>query len=253
MRGLEPGRQRAIHPPLPPGQLARVNLVRLPHKEQKRIPYPAKASHAQAERGAASAPLAYSTHHGSHPDLSAANSIRAPLYKPTPLYNCRVSSQLIQLARPRAIRSPGRTEGRRMDASSTPEEAARLWAELPVRVDWAAVAAQCAWLWARARALVVVPAVRLLLALSLAMTVMILVEKVFVCAVWLAVKAFRLRPERRYGWEPVASSPSAGDEEAGGGGATAHPMVLVQIPMYNEREVSREEQPVVSAPHCSGN
>jgi hypothetical protein len=91
-----------------------------------------------------------------------------------------------------------------MDASSTPEEAARLWAELPVRVDWAAVAAQCAWLWARARALVVVPAVRLLLALSLAMTVMILVEKVFVCAVWLAVKAFRLRPERRYGWEPVA-------------------------------------------------
>jgi beta-mannan synthase len=129
-----------------------------------------------------------------------------------------------------------------MDGSSTPEEAARLWAELPVRVDWAAVAAQCAWL----RALVVVPAVRLLLVLSLAMTVMILVEKVFVCAVCLAVKAFRLRPERRYRWEPVASPSSAGDVEAGGG-AMAHPMVLVQIPMYNEREVSREEQAVVSS------
>ncbi|CAL5006057.1 unnamed protein product [Urochloa decumbens] len=123
------------------------------------------------------------------------------------------------------------------------EEAARLWAELPVRVDWAAVGAQCAWAASRARSLVVVPAVRLLVFLSLAMTVMILVEKLFVCAVCLAVRALRLGPDRRYRWEPIAGAGgkdggAAGVEESGdGGGADKYPMVLVQIPMYNEREV----------------
>jgi hypothetical protein len=128
------------------------------------------------------------------------------------------------------------TSGGRSDAFvvSIGEEAARLWAELPVRVDWGAVEAQCAWLWARARALVVVPAVRVLVFLSLAMTVMILVEKVFVCAVCLVVRVFQLRPGRRYKWEPVVSSSSPG----GGATTTTHPTVLVQIPMYNEREVS---------------
>ena len=129
-------------------------------------------------------------------------------------------------------------------AGGIAEEAARLWSELqlPVRVDWAAVAAQCASLWAHARALLLVPAVRLLVFLSLAMTVMILVEKLFVCAVCLVVRAFRLGPHRRYRWEPIsASADGGGDEESGlgaGGGEAKHPMVLVQIPMYNEREVS---------------
>lgn len=109
------------------------------------------------------------------------------------------------------------------------EEAARVWAELPVRVDWAAAAAQCASLWAHARALLVVPAVRLLVALSLAMTVMVLAEKLFVCAVCVAVRAFRLGPHRRYRWEPIAAT--AAD-------SVGYPVVLVQIPMYNEREVS---------------
>ncbi|XP_066351904.1 probable glucomannan 4-beta-mannosyltransferase 11 isoform X2 [Miscanthus floridulus] len=128
-------------------------------------------------------------------------------------------------------------------AGGIAEEAARLWSELqlPVRVDWAAVAAQCASLWAHARALLLVPAVRLLVFLSLAMTVMILVEKLFVCAVCLVVRAFRLGPHRRYRWEPIsASADGGGDEESGhgaGGGEAKHPMVLVQIPMYNEREV----------------
>ncbi|XP_040382534.1 probable glucomannan 4-beta-mannosyltransferase 11 [Oryza brachyantha] len=122
------------------------------------------------------------------------------------------------------------------------EEVARLWDELPVRVDWAAVEAQ----WAGARALVVVPAVRALVAVSLAMTVMILAEKLFVAAVCLAVRAFRLRPERRYKWLPIGAATSSSsddddkeekEEEAAGLVAAAFPMVLVQIPMYNEREV----------------
>lgn len=116
-------------------------------------------------------------------------------------------------------------------AAGVSEEAAAaaawVWAaaDLPVRVDWAGAAAQCASLWAHARALLVVPAVRLLVALSLAMTVMVLAEKLFVCAVCVAVRALRLGPHRRYRWEPIAAA------------AVGYPVVLVQIPMYNEREV----------------
>lgn len=120
-------------------------------------------------------------------------------------------------------------------------EAARLWEDVPVRVDWAAVAAQCAYAWAQARAFVVVPAIRLLVFLSLAMTVMIFLEKLFVAAVYFTVKAFGMKPERRYRWSPIVAEASAGeDEEAllvGGGGSASFPVVLVQIPMYNEREV----------------
>ncbi|CAO2206829.1 unnamed protein product [Urochloa humidicola] len=128
-----------------------------------------------------------------------------------------------------------------MAAAAAMSSAGEVWAELPVRVDWAGVAAQCAWAAARARAAAVVPAVRLLVLLSLAMTVMILAEKLFVCAVCLAVRALRLGPHRRYRWEPIAAA-GGGDEESGGGGAATataakYPMVLVQIPMYNEREV----------------
>nr|CAB3481045.1 unnamed protein product [Digitaria exilis] len=119
--------------------------------------------------------------------------------------------------------------------SSFGEEVAKVWAELPVRVDWAAVAEQCAWAASRVRSLLVVPAVRLLVFVSLAMTVMILVEKLFVCAVCIAVRVFRLTPDRRYRWEPITAG---SDEESGGDRDTAkYPMVLVQIPMYNEREV----------------
>ena len=66
-----------------------------------------------------------------------------------------------------------------------------------------------------------------------------------VAAVCFAAKAFGHRPERRYQWRPIAAGAAAaarGDEEAGlvggGGGSAAFPVVLVQIPMYNEREVS---------------
>ncbi|KAF7033432.1 hypothetical protein CFC21_044531 [Triticum aestivum] len=127
-------------------------------------------------------------------------------------------------------------------AGAGEEFMAAVWAGLPVRVDWAAVAAQCAWAGMQARAFLVVPAIRLLVLLSLAMTVMILLEKVFVAAVCFAAKAFGHRPERRYQWRPIAAGAAAaarGDEEAGvgGGGSAAFPVVLVQIPMYNEREV----------------
>jgi beta-mannan synthase len=123
------------------------------------------------------------------------------------------------------------------------ELAVRMWEDVPGRVDWAAVATQCAYVWAQARAFVVVPAIRLLVFLSLAMTVMIFLEKLFVAAVYFTVKAFGMKPERRYRWSPiVAAVDGVVDEEeallGGGVGSAAFPVVLVQIPMYNEREVS---------------
>uniref|UniRef100_R7VZI5 Uncharacterized protein n=1 Tax=Aegilops tauschii TaxID=37682 RepID=R7VZI5_AEGTA len=95
-----------------------------------------------------------------------------------------------------------------------------LWVEVPVRVHWAAVAAQCAWAREQARAFLLVPAVRLLVLLSLVMTVMILLEKLFLALVCYAAKALGHKPERR------------------GSDSVAFPVVLVQIPMDDEREVS---------------
>jgi beta-mannan synthase len=46
------------------------------------------------------------------------------------------------------------------------------------------------------------------------------------------------RRRRRCRWEPMPGC-GGGDVEAGPAAAAEFPMVLVQIPMYNEREVSR--------------
>jgi hypothetical protein len=58
---------------------------------------------------------------------------------------------------------------------------------------------------------------------------MILIEKLFVGTVSLIVRIFKIKPEKRYKWEPMKK-----DEELG---SSAYPLVLVQIPMYNEKEV----------------
>jgi beta-mannan synthase len=77
----------------------------------------------------------------------------------------------------------------------------------------------------------------------LAMSVMLVLEVCYMSvASFVAVNLLCRTPERRYSWEPMPSGSGIArgdDEEAavGGGGGEAYPMVLVQIPMYNEREV----------------
>ncbi|RRT66671.1 hypothetical protein B296_00015078 [Ensete ventricosum] len=61
------------------------------------------------------------------------------------------------------------------------------------------------------------------------MSVMLVVEKAYMAVVVVLVKLFGRRPEKRYRWEPMRD-----DLELG---SSAYPMVLVQIPMYNEKEV----------------
>jgi beta-mannan synthase len=62
------------------------------------------------------------------------------------------------------------------------------------------------------------------------MSVMLVVEAVYNSVVSLGVKAIGWRPEWRFKWEPLDGA----DEEKG---RAHYPLVLVQIPMYNELEV----------------
>lgn len=83
--------------------------------------------------------------------------------------------------------------------------------------------------WTALRKAAIAPAMRAAVALCLVLSVMLLAEVVFMSFVSLVVKLLRLTPEKRYNWETMS-----GDLETGG---SDYPMVLVQIPMYNEKEV----------------
>ncbi|RWV82107.1 hypothetical protein BHE74_00028850 [Ensete ventricosum] len=83
--------------------------------------------------------------------------------------------------------------------------------------------------WQQIKNPVMVPVLRLAVFLCLVMSVMLVVEKAYMAVVVVLVKLFGRRPEKRYRWEPMRD-----DLELG---SSAYPMVLVQIPMYNEKEV----------------
>lgn len=84
--------------------------------------------------------------------------------------------------------------------------------------------------WVAVRAGVIAPVLQVAVWACMVMSVMLVVEAVYNSVISLGVKAIGWRPEWRFKWKPLDSA----DEEKG----TAHfPMVLVQIPMYNELEV----------------
>uniref|UniRef100_A0A0D9WSA5 glucomannan 4-beta-mannosyltransferase n=1 Tax=Leersia perrieri TaxID=77586 RepID=A0A0D9WSA5_9ORYZ len=101
--------------------------------------------------------------------------------------------------------------------------------------------AAAAAMWEQVKAPVIVPLLRLSVAACLAMSVMLFVEKVYMTVVLVAVKLFARRPDRRYRCDPIVSGAGAVDGDGGSdpelAGDAAFPMVLIQIPMYNEREV----------------
>lgn len=61
------------------------------------------------------------------------------------------------------------------------------------------------------------------------MSLMLFVERVYMGIVIVLVTLFGKKPEKRYKWEPIRD-----DIETG---SSVYPMVLIQIPMFNEREV----------------
>ncbi|TVU48257.1 hypothetical protein EJB05_07886, partial [Eragrostis curvula] len=97
--------------------------------------------------------------------------------------------------------------------------------------------------WAAVRAQAVAPVLQTAVWACIAMSVMLVIEVTYMSLVsFVAIKLLRRVPDRRYKWEPMPSGSGSGkgdDEEAAvvGAGGDAFPLVLVQIPMYNEREV----------------
>ena len=84
-------------------------------------------------------------------------------------------------------------------------------------------------IWRKVREVVLVPAMNVTVIVCLIMSIMVFIEKLFMGAVSLYVKVFRRKPEKIYKWEALRE-----DVEIG---TSVFPMVLVQIPMYNEKEV----------------
>uniref|UniRef100_A0A0E0HLB1 glucomannan 4-beta-mannosyltransferase n=1 Tax=Oryza nivara TaxID=4536 RepID=A0A0E0HLB1_ORYNI len=95
----------------------------------------------------------------------------------------------------------------------------------------AAVVESLVQAWRQVRMELLVPLLRGAVVACMVMSVIVLAEKVFLGVVSAVVKLLRRRPARLYRCDPVVVED---DDEAG---RASFPMVLVQIPMYNEKEV----------------
>jgi beta-mannan synthase len=93
------------------------------------------------------------------------------------------------------------------------------------------ITGQMGLIWRLAKAPLIVPLLKLAVAVCLVMSLMLFVERVYMGIVIVLVKLFGRKPEKRYKWEPMRDDVELGH--------SAFPMVLVQIPMYNEKEVCK--------------
>ncbi|KAK6140006.1 hypothetical protein DH2020_026222 [Rehmannia glutinosa] len=84
-------------------------------------------------------------------------------------------------------------------------------------------------IWGQIKAPLIVPLLKIAVFLCLAMSAMLFVERLYMAVVISLVKVFGRKPDKRYKWEPLKDDLEMGN--------SAYPMVLVQIPMYNEKEV----------------
>ncbi|KAL4386494.1 hypothetical protein GQ457_09G028160 [Hibiscus cannabinus] len=91
------------------------------------------------------------------------------------------------------------------------------------------VTGQVGLMWQQVKVPLVVPVLKAMVVLCLAMSVMLFVERVYMGIVIVFLKLFGRKPEKRYKWEPMKDDVELGN--------SAYPMVLIQIPMYNEKEV----------------
>ncbi|XP_073140146.1 glucomannan 4-beta-mannosyltransferase 9-like [Henckelia pumila] len=84
-------------------------------------------------------------------------------------------------------------------------------------------------IWGQIKAPLIVPLLKIAVFLCLAMSGMLFIERVYMGIVISFVKLFGRKPDKRYKWEPLRDDLELGN--------SAYPMVLIQIPMYNEKEV----------------
>ena len=112
-----------------------------------------------------------------------------------------------------------------------------------IRGTTADVAGQIGLIWELIRTPLIVPLLRLALYICLAMCLMLFVERLYMGIVIILVKLFWKKPEKRYKWEPMRDDLESGN--------ASYPMVLVQIPMFNEKEVRNSQFFPSDLLHCS--
>lgn len=88
---------------------------------------------------------------------------------------------------------------------------------------------QMGMMWEQVRAPLIVPFMKIMVIMCLAMSVMLFVERVCMGIIIAVVKLMKYKLEKRYKWEAIKEDLEIGN--------SCYPMVLVQIPMYNEKEV----------------
>lgn len=91
------------------------------------------------------------------------------------------------------------------------------------------IAERIALIWGQIKAPFIVPLLKMAVFVCLTMSLMLFIERVYMGIVIIFVKLFGQKPEKRYKWEPIKDDLELGN--------SVYPMVLVQIPMYNEKEV----------------
>ncbi|XP_061368724.1 glucomannan 4-beta-mannosyltransferase 9-like [Gastrolobium bilobum] len=91
------------------------------------------------------------------------------------------------------------------------------------------ISLQLGLIWNQIKEPLIVPLLRIAVFLCLAMSLMMFVERVYMGIVICLVKLFGRKPDKRYKWEPMKDDVEFGN--------SSYPMVLVQVPMYNEKEV----------------
>ncbi|WZZ75432.1 hypothetical protein YC2023_086802 [Brassica napus] len=88
---------------------------------------------------------------------------------------------------------------------------------------------QIQYLWRKTRSLVLLPVFKGLVIMCLVLSIIVFFESFYMNIVILFGKLLRRKPEKLYKWEAMQEDVEAGSEN--------YPKVLVQIPMYNEKEV----------------
>lgn len=91
------------------------------------------------------------------------------------------------------------------------------------------IAGQLTLIWELLKAPLIVPLLTLGVYICLAMSLMLFMERVYMGIVIILVKLFWKKPDKRYKWEPMQDDLESGNLN--------FPVVLVQIPMFNEKEV----------------
>ncbi|KAK2634180.1 hypothetical protein Ddye_028972 [Dipteronia dyeriana] len=91
------------------------------------------------------------------------------------------------------------------------------------------ITGQIGLIWEQTKAPLIVPLLKVLVVLCLGMSTMLFIERVYMGIVIVLLKVFGRKPEKKYKWEPMKDDIELGN--------SSYPIVLVQIPMYNEKEV----------------